>query len=240
MIESFVVNSENVRLGDYDLNLSKNCVGRNCGNPMRINEIDRTIPHESFNHRAINRKHDIGLVRLKRSVQYTSKNLIDCLKLFTQVFWILGVVRPVCLPTPSFPPMRSGESVYVVGFGRTLQSKTSSIKQKLRLPIYDHTKCKQKFAAKNVDVTEGQICAGGEFSRDACDGGKSKLIKLLQIFINVCFRLTDSGGPLMRFKDNWIAEGIVSFGYLCGLQDWPAIYTKVSSYTEWIDKHIEP
>lgn len=74
--------------------------------------------------------------------------------------------------------MRSGESVYVVGFGRTLQAKISPIKQKLRLPIYDHTKCKQKFAAKNVDVTDGQICAGGEFSRDACDGGKSKLIKL--------------------------------------------------------------
>lgn len=53
-------------------------------------------------------------------------------------------------------------------------------------------------------------------------------------------KISDSGGPLMRFKGNWIAEGIVSFGYLCGLQDWPAIYTKVSSYTEWIDKHIRP
>lgn len=44
----------------------------------------------------------------------------------------------------------------------------------------------------------------------------------------------------MRFKGNWIAEGVVSFGYLCGLQDWPAIYTKVSAYTEWIEKHIRP
>lgn len=44
----------------------------------------------------------------------------------------------------------------------------------------------------------------------------------------------------MRFRDNWIAEGIVSFGYLCGLEGWPAIYTKVSAYTEWIDKHIKP
>lgn len=94
------------------------------------------------------------------------------------MFCIIGIVRPVCLPTPSFPTMRSGESVYVVGFGRTLQAKTSPVKQKLRLPIYDHTKCKQKFSTKNVDVTDGQICAGGEFSRDACDGGKLKLIQL--------------------------------------------------------------
>lgn len=42
---------------------------------MRINEIEEIIPHESFNHRAINRRHDIGLIRLKRSVQYTSKKL---------------------------------------------------------------------------------------------------------------------------------------------------------------------
>lgn len=67
--------SENVRLGDYDLSLSKSCAGRHCGNPMRINEIDEIIPHESFNHRAVNRMHDIGLVRLKRAVQYTSKYL---------------------------------------------------------------------------------------------------------------------------------------------------------------------
>lgn len=40
---------------------------------MRINEIDEIIPHESFNHRAINRRHDIGLVRLKRAVQYSSE-----------------------------------------------------------------------------------------------------------------------------------------------------------------------
>lgn len=79
-MENFATLRENVRLGDYDLNLSKNCVGRNCGNPMRINEIDEIIPHESFNHRAINRKHDIGLIRLKRSVQYTSKNFLANMK----------------------------------------------------------------------------------------------------------------------------------------------------------------
>lgn len=67
----------NVRLGDHDLSLSKNCVGRNCGNPMRVNEIDEVIPHESFNPRAINRRHDIGLVRLKSSVRYSSKRRLS-------------------------------------------------------------------------------------------------------------------------------------------------------------------
>lgn len=64
----------NVRLGDHDLSLSKNCAARHCGNPMRVNEIDEIIPHESFTPRAINRKHDIGLIRLKAIVQFSSEN----------------------------------------------------------------------------------------------------------------------------------------------------------------------
>ena len=84
-----------------------------------------------------------------------------------------GIVRPVCLPSPSLPDMTAGDSAYVAGFGRTLYSKMSVIKQKLRLPIYDHSLCREKFAAKNVEVRDDQICAGGEFSKDACDGGKT-------------------------------------------------------------------
>lgn len=87
-------------------------------------------------------------------------------------FVIPGVVRPICLPNPSFPDPISGESVYVTGFGRTLHSKMSTIKQKLRLPVFNHSQCRAKFATKSVDVTNDQICAGGEFSKDACDGGE--------------------------------------------------------------------
>lgn len=66
---------ENVRLGDYDLRQTDTCDvrGRRCGNPNRYNEIDEIIPHEKFNHRAINRRNDIGLVRLKRAVKFSSK-----------------------------------------------------------------------------------------------------------------------------------------------------------------------
>jgi Trypsin len=73
---------------------------------------------------------------------------------------------------PSLPEMKAGEVVYVAGFGRTLSAKMSPVKQKLRIPIYDHTQCLHKFATKNVEVTDSQICAGGEFGRDACDGGE--------------------------------------------------------------------
>lgn len=127
-------------------------------------------------------------------------------------------VRPICLPKSRATSLRTGDFAFVVGFGRTLTSKTSSIKQKLQLPIFDFAKCRDKFSTKGVEITEYQLCAGGEYQRDSCDG--------------------DSGTGLMSFDgNNWTLEGIVSFGYLCGLEGWPGIYTKVSAYAEWIEKH---
>lgn len=137
----------NVRLGDHDLKSSS-------GNPHRTNEIAEIIPHENFNPRAPNRRHDIGLIRLRTAMHYSS------------------TVRPICLPNQSTPSMKIGESVYVAGFGRTLQAKMSTIKQKLTIPIYDQSSCRRKFATKNIKVENDQLCAGGEFSKDTCDGGK--------------------------------------------------------------------
>ncbi|KAL7025797.1 hypothetical protein ACKWTF_013639 [Chironomus riparius] len=192
----------NIRLGDYDLREADACNERNCQNPYRFNAIEEVIPHENYNQRAINRRNDIGLVRLRKAVRFSR------------------MVRPICLPAADLPPLKAGNTVYIVGFGRTLAARRSTIKQKLAIPIYDHEICKRKFLSKKVIIHDEQLCAGGEFSKDACDG--------------------DSGGPLQRFHNTWIVEGIVSFGYLCGLEDWPAIYTKVSSYRSWIEDHMRP
>lgn len=63
------------------------------------------------------------------------------------------------------------------------------------------------------------MCAGGKYAEDSCDG--------------------DSGGPLLRASQNyWYIEGIVSFGNRCGLQEWPAVYTRVNSYLDWITDNM--
>lgn len=71
------------------------------------------------------------------------------------------MVRPVCLPSANSPPLNTGDIVYIVGFGRTLQARRSQVKQKLTIPIYNHEICKQKFASKKVSIHNDQICAGG-------------------------------------------------------------------------------
>jgi hypothetical protein len=60
------------------------------------------------------------------------------------------------------------------------------------------------------------LCAGKiDGSQDACQG--------------------DSGGPLF-FNDgsSWQQAGIVSWGYQCGVPNFPGIYTRVSQYFDWI------
>ena len=53
----------------------------------------------------------------------------------------------------------------------------------------------------------------------------------------------DSGGPLVfrEYSDDpWYQVGVVSFGYglTCG-SEYPGVYTKVSGYLDWIEKHLE-
>lgn len=76
-------------------------------------------------------------------------------------FFFSDTVRPVCLPVSNSNSLKAGDSVYVAGFGRTLQSRTSPVKQKLRIPIYDQNECTKKFATKNVEIHNDQLCAGG-------------------------------------------------------------------------------
>merc|ERR1712130_896988 len=63
------------------------------------------------------------------------------------------------------------------------------------------------------------MCFGGRKS-DSCQG--------------------DSGGPLICVEANTpVLRGIVSFGKGCGRPGLPGIYTRVSTYIDWIDETIE-
>ena len=75
---------------------------------------------------------------------------------------------------------------------------------------------------KSVTIAESQLCAGGIFAEDSCDG--------------------DSGGPLMAQNRGkvWAIEGVVSFGNRCGLENWPAVYTRVTNYEDWIKSKLRP
>ncbi|EDW15997.1 uncharacterized protein Dmoj_GI22463 [Drosophila mojavensis] len=68
------------------------------------------------------------------------------------------------------------------------------------------------------DVTDTEICARGIF-RGACSG--------------------DSGGPLVRDDNGLKQVGVVSYGLVvCGLFISPDVYTRVSTFRNWIQEGI--
>lgn len=99
-------------------------------------------------------------------------------------------------------------------------ARQSPIKQRLTIKVTDPKTCVDKFATRNINIGSSQICAGGEFIKDSCDG--------------------DSGGPLMRQGNVWYLEGVVSYGRGCGLENWPGVYTRVRNYMDWIEATIRP
>ncbi len=60
------------------------------------------------------------------------------------------------------------------------------------------------------------ICAG-EKRKDSCQG--------------------DSGGPMVDSQGYLV--GIVSWGYGCGIEGYPGVYTEVSYFTKWIESFIK-
>ncbi|XP_030559163.1 serine protease 7 [Drosophila novamexicana] len=200
-IETEVGQLNRVRLGEYDLSKEVDCVKGVCNKPVLEVGVEEVIVHPQYDGNSRDRHHDIALIRLNTPVELNE------------------YIQPVCLPLANARAAINNQELLVVsGWGRTLLTRQSNIKQRLDVPVADPNYCAEKFATRRINVISSQLCAGGDFSRDSCDG--------------------DSGGPLMRYREAWYLEGVVSFGNRCGLEGWPGVYTRVSEYIDWIEGAI--
>lgn len=132
-------------------------------------------------------------------------------------------IKPIC--TTGSSASLIGQSVMVTGFGKTESALTSNIKLKAALDVVENDKCSQIFRAEGRRLFDGQLCAGGKKGIDSCRG--------------------DSGGPIMQLVTQnrvafWTLVGIVSYGSSpCGVENRPAVYTKLSSFIPWIESKIK-
>lgn len=197
-----LVISSAVRLGEYDLSTSQDCLESLCSDPVVDVAIEEAVAHPDYNMRARNQANDIALLRLANDVQFTE------------------FVQPICLPsTVRMERTVAGIELFASGWGQTLEVRQSARKLKVGLPIVEQTQCRRTYATLRAAIIDSQLCAGGGFRVDTCYG--------------------DSGGPLMRQHNQfWVQEAIVSFGNRCGLEGWPAIYTRVESFEDWIRENI--
>ncbi|KAL3286010.1 hypothetical protein HHI36_000524 [Cryptolaemus montrouzieri] len=95
------------------------------------------------------------------------------------------------------------------------------------VPVATHFDCKSLYSYADIELSEEQLCAGGEKEKDSCKG--------------------DSGGALMtvgvdqRGNVNWYSAAVVSFGPdPCGSVGWPGVYTRTSKYMDWILTNMKP
>ncbi|KAF9419875.1 hypothetical protein HW555_003708 [Spodoptera exigua] len=160
--------------------------------------------------------YDIALMELAKDVQFTK------------------FIQPACLWN-NFNTAALGTEATLTGWGvvETNGRKTSPELQEAVVDIIDSDTCDRLLRPscnRNwCGVREDQLCAGKlEGGVDACQG--------------------DSGGPLqVRIPIPITSEGLMhyvigvtSFGIGCALPNLPGIYTRVSSYLDWIEPIVWP
>jgi len=129
---------------------------------------------------------------------------------------------PVCVPSAevSF----AGKEAVVIGWGKVSEKSDaySDILQKTKVSIIDNKICQNWYhsVGRMIPIHDQVICAGYKTGgRDACHG--------------------DSGGPLLyKLSDHWAVIGVVSTGIGCARPFLPGLYSRVSSYVDWISRYL--
>jgi trypsin len=130
-------------------------------------------------------------------------------------------------PVNSLPPVQLNSDPNVpspdstltaIGFGATQTGKLSDFLRQVDLYPVDSDTCIQRYVGSTTIDPTAMLCANDPSpGHDSCQG--------------------DSGGPLLD-KATGIQVGITSFGVGCGDPSFPGVYTRVSTYTNWIHDRI--
>lgn len=133
-------------------------------------------------------------------------------------------ISPVCLPKPN-TDFTGNTDCFSTGWGADSydNAEYSDLLKKVQLSVVDSKKCEQTINnldrfknRKNFLVYDNWICVGGEGEKDTCRG--------------------DGGSPhVCRINNKWVQVGAVAFGFGCGQDGIPSIYSGVAPEMCWID-----
>ncbi|XP_026750049.1 serine protease snake-like [Galleria mellonella] len=185
----------------------------NIEDSMDIN-ISRIIPHPQY--KPPKQYFDIALMELEKVVTFSK------------------VIQPACLWSKDDESFGSKATVTGWGVYRNGNRNTSDELQAGEVNIIDSHNCDEFLRSSSnrhwVGIKDHQLCAGKlEGGVDACQG--------------------DSGGPLQvkiplpepysnREGTMHYVVGITSFGVGCALPNLPGVYTRVSSFIDWIENIV--
>ncbi|XP_070533440.1 transmembrane protease serine 9-like [Ptychodera flava] len=154
-------------------------------------------------------------------VSTTDDNDIAMVEL-TQPIDFTDLIRPVCLPTKE-TVLEPGTVCYVTGWGATVEDgdpdEDPDILQKGLVPVVSNEDCEGMLLESTI--TPRMLCAGYSAGGvDSCQG--------------------DSGGPLVFESEpgHWFLAGVVSFGEGCARANKPGVYSRVTSFLDFIYKYL--
>ncbi|KAK3885117.1 hypothetical protein Pcinc_010668 [Petrolisthes cinctipes] len=124
-------------------------------------------------------------------------------------------VQPVCLARED--RQYEGKKAIVTGWGTTKENgDISTLLQEVELTVVTNEECLESYPSS---IPDSMVCAS-EYGKDSCQG--------------------DSGGPLvMNDGGIWYQVGVVSWGKGCAQEGYPGVYTRVTSYIDWISSEIK-
>lgn len=125
---------------------------------------------------------------------------------------------PACLP-PAGYTVPHGTRCWTAGWGIMSNGRAADVLQEVDLKVISDEQC-EKTKNSGYLVKGAMMCVGWlEGGKDGCQG--------------------DSGGPLICQDGDKqpILTGVTSWGFGCGTKNSPGVWTKVSSYVEWLEGH---
>ncbi|XP_032076271.1 transmembrane protease serine 3 [Thamnophis elegans] len=149
----------------------------------------------------------------------TMKNDIALIKLATPLA-LNGLIEPICLPNfgEHFP---EGKMCWISGWGATEEGgDTSETMKYAGVPLISNKVCNHGEVYGGI-VASSMLCAGYlKGGIDTCQG--------------------DSGGPLAcKDLNTWKLVGTTSFGVGCAEENKPGVYSRITSYLDWIHEQME-
>ena len=144
-------------------------------------------------------------------------------------------IDPLALNQDSTAVTTDGEPLVAMGLGDLLANGSRpSLLQTVNVSSVSNEGCQSYYEGLNGDyiIDDNKVCAGNinpsELGQDVCKG--------------------DSGGPLVQRRQVLADDsssaivdthiGLVSYGVPCAIEGAPSVYTRTSSYTDWITETI--
>lgn len=147
-----------VFLGDWDLDEDEDCMyvhGRlvcNLEQPVEYS-VELIVSHGSFHHRRRDFLHDIALLKLKQTVEYSVQ------------------IGPACLPSWSIGvPDIVGQKFVATGWGETRSYMGLNRKYKVDMIGRNISTCVKFYRLTEPQVPQIHLCAKGARKRDVCYG----------------------------------------------------------------------